>query len=104
MAGTTARFKSHCLQARCSPFGRLANNDIAFNRLKYVSGTHCTFGVRFSEDGSAKIILQDSSSNGTFVNGHKIGKGKKVILGDGDFPRSAASSSSLVQGEKTRRD
>ena len=49
--------------------------DQAGDRLVSISKTH--FLIRRAPDGT---ILEDKSSNGTFVNGHKIGKGKSRIL------------------------
>eukprot|EP01132_Coremiostelium_polycephalum_P005186 gene5186-6454_t len=63
---------------------------ITFGRLKtctiqipepIVSGTHCTL-VKRSDDET--VLIQDLSTNGTFINGKPIGKGKYQILNHGD--------------------
>jgi hypothetical protein len=45
----------------------------------YVSGTHCRI---WQEHG--QFYLSDLSSNGTFVNGEVVGKGKAVQINHGD--------------------
>ena len=49
--------------------------DQAGERLNAISKVH--FAIRRSPDGT---VLEDKSSNGTFVNSHKVGKGKNRIL------------------------
>jgi len=49
--------------------------DQAGERLNAISKVH--FSIRRAPDGT---VLEDMSSNGTFVNGHKIGKGKSRLL------------------------
>lgn len=44
-----------------------------------VSGIHC----ELTNLGSGEVWLKDHSTNGTFVNGTIVGKGKKVLLHDG---------------------
>ena len=62
-------------------FGRSSSNtfpillDQAGERLNAISKVH--FAIRRSPDGT---VLEDKSSNGTFVNSHKVGKGKNRIL------------------------
>eukprot|EP00742_Colponemidia_sp_Colp-10_P004278 GILJ01004563.1.p1 GENE.GILJ01004563.1~~GILJ01004563.1.p1 ORF type:complete len:508 (+),score=59.34 GILJ01004563.1:89-1525(+) len=48
-----------------------------------VSGFHCCVR-RETQDGSVTYTLEDLSSNGTFLNGTKVGKGKKVNISAGD--------------------
>ena len=65
---------------RCT-FGRSSGNTFpilanqAGQRLNAISKVH--FSIRRSPDGT---IVEDNSSNGTFISGHKIGKGKTRIL------------------------
>ncbi|KAF9478621.1 Pkinase-domain-containing protein [Pholiota conissans] len=48
-----------------------------------VSGSHCVISWDGNEYDKASVLVQDLSSNGTFLNGDKIGKGKTRILYDG---------------------
>ena len=69
------------LKGHSCTLGRSSSNtfpilgDQAGERLSAISKTH--FLIRRGPDGT---ILEDKSSNGTFVNGYKIGKGKGRIL------------------------
>eukprot|EP01119_Soliformovum_irregulare_P012061 TRINITY_DN3104_c0_g1_i2.p1 TRINITY_DN3104_c0_g1~~TRINITY_DN3104_c0_g1_i2.p1 ORF type:complete len:507 (+),score=139.31 TRINITY_DN3104_c0_g1_i2:99-1619(+) len=46
---------------------------------RLISGKHCRFFV----DPNGLIFVEDLSSNGTYINGEKIGKGAKKILENG---------------------
>jgi len=59
--------------------GRNSNNDIAIVDVR-ISGTHCI--ITQGENGT--VILQDLSSNGTFIGEQKVGKGKSKLLSSGD--------------------
>lgn len=50
-----------------------------------VSSRHCAISLDFSE-GRARVILQDTSSNGTFVNGmlDRMPKGSTYVLKSGE--------------------
>ncbi|KAJ2317707.1 hypothetical protein GGI00_006728, partial [Coemansia sp. RSA 2681] len=49
------------------------------------SNRHCTISaIVEKESRDLLIVCEDLSSNGTFWNGKKIGKGKSVILSHGD--------------------
>eukprot|EP00732_Lithocolla_globosa_P001448 Lithocolla_globosa_v1_NODE_722_length_3383_cov_12.786959.p1 type:complete len:477 gc:universal NODE_722_length_3383_cov_12.786959:1874-3304(+) len=60
--------------------GRGSDCQVRFNNLM-VSGHHCKI---FYQAGAAAFLLDDST-NGTFVNDKRIGKGKTTILKDGDL-------------------
>jgi pSer/pThr/pTyr-binding forkhead associated (FHA) protein len=47
--------------------------------LQTISRNHCKI-----VKGTPGVYLEDYSSNGTFVNGENIGKGRKRILSNGD--------------------
>eukprot|EP00727_Mastigamoeba_balamuthi_P002114 m51a1_g1190 putative protein serine threonine kinase (440) ;mRNA; f:420644-422711 len=51
-------------------------------RLPYahISGRHC----RICRALGSTAFVHDDSTNGTFINGRRVGKGKKMILNDGD--------------------
>ncbi len=40
----------------------------------------CFFLSQSSQDNHMKIFVSDNSSNGTYINGKKLGKGVKVYL------------------------
>jgi len=61
-------------------FGRNKKCDIVIPH-PVASGMHCTL----TRDKDNIIFLQDSSTNGTWVNGKLVGKGKKVYMNHGDI-------------------
>eukprot|EP00440_Ansanella_granifera_P026233 gb/GFBE01028488.1/.p1 GENE.gb/GFBE01028488.1/~~gb/GFBE01028488.1/.p1 ORF type:complete len:435 (+),score=70.62 gb/GFBE01028488.1/:1-1305(+) len=63
--------------------GRDASNTIVLADSR-VSSVHFSLRVRAARGGLVAIELTDQSSNGTWVNGQKVGKGRKVNLGVGD--------------------
>ncbi|KYQ89395.1 putative protein serine/threonine kinase [Tieghemostelium lacteum] len=62
-------------------FGRLPASTFHFND-KVISGTHCTiFKEPTTNDGESIIaFILDQSTNGTYVDGVRIGKGNKQLL------------------------
>ncbi|PIL29680.1 transporter [Ganoderma sinense ZZ0214-1] len=58
-------------------------NDIIFPGMK-ISNFHCVIEWDKNETPSSAIKVTDLSSNGTFINGEKIGKHKVKILRDGN--------------------
>ncbi|XP_028410485.1 E3 ubiquitin-protein ligase CHFR-like [Dendronephthya gigantea] len=60
--------------------GRTSHCDISFLSNKLISGRHCTL----SRDENGKTWLTDISTNGTFLNGRKLRKNKKVELNHND--------------------
>ncbi|XP_044728383.1 ovarian-specific serine/threonine-protein kinase Lok [Chrysoperla carnea] len=61
----------------------LNGQNITPNILKIVSKRHFKI-YREDVDQSTIMYLEDCSYNGTFINGQRVGKGKKVILQNGD--------------------
>jgi hypothetical protein len=49
-----------------------------------VSGFHCRISRQLEETQGNNIYLEDFSTNGTFVNKVKVGKGNHHLLADGD--------------------
>lgn len=49
-----------------------------------ISGFHCVCSVLREPSGEVKFMLEDKSSNGTFVNLTKVGRGNSVQLKNGD--------------------
>jgi hypothetical protein len=60
--------------------GRKEGSDIIINE-PVVSGTHCYITVVSRSEAS----IEDSSTNGTYINGVKIGKGSRLGIRDGDM-------------------
>lgn len=60
--------------------GRKQGSDILLTDV-VVSGTHCFITV----NSTTSATIEDGSTNGTYVNGIKIGKGNKVSVKDGDM-------------------
>ena len=60
--------------------GRKQGSDITLTDA-VVSGTHCYITIR----SHTAAIVEDSSTNGTYVNGVKIGKGSKLEVHHGDL-------------------
>jgi pSer/pThr/pTyr-binding forkhead associated (FHA) protein len=65
----------------------------AFSRYENVSRRHAT--VRVDDEGHASI-LDEHSTNGTFVNGDRVLPGVAVRLADGDVVRLAADVTAEV--------
>jgi hypothetical protein len=63
--------------------GRNETSDLTINQA-VVSGVHCKLALR-----GGSLILTDLSSNGTFLNGVKVGKGKDVEVKVGDVVQIA---------------
>ncbi len=57
-----------------------------------MSGKHC----KIFKDGTI-IFLEDLSSNGTYVNGVKVGKGNRSPLKEGDEISLLVASSAAAQ-------
>ena len=51
--------------------GRLADNDIAITD-KRLSGKHCKIIRRIDAEGKMTVHIEDSSSNGTFLNKKQV--------------------------------
>lgn len=72
-------------------FGRDASSDVCFNTPELsklpifgtISKTHFIIH-REVKDGSTLVFIEDRSSNGTFVNGDKVGRERKRILNNND--------------------
>ncbi|KAI0930029.1 hypothetical protein AcV5_006838 [Taiwanofungus camphoratus] len=58
-------------------------NDIVFPGMK-ISNFHCKIVWDGREDKRSAIMVMDLSSNGTFINGEKIGKGRHALLREGN--------------------
>jgi len=63
--------------------GRSSDNDKIFKNNKF-SGKHCAIRREKAEGDKWKYLVEDLSTNGTFVNGSKIGKGNKKEVHSGD--------------------
>ena len=64
--------------------GRKAGNDL-FIQYSKISAIHCTISREEKSNKKGwEYFLEDTSSNGTFCNGKKIGKNKKISLKNGD--------------------
>ncbi|XP_071848698.1 serine/threonine-protein kinase Chk2-like [Apostichopus japonicus] len=72
-------------------FGRDASCDVCFNTPELsklptfgtISKTHFIIDKEVKDDATF-VFIEDKSSNGTFVNGEKVGRGKKRILNNND--------------------
>ena len=51
--------------------GRLPDNDIQIVDPR-LSGKHCRIMRKLDQEGKMKVILEDTSSNGTHVNGKVV--------------------------------
>eukprot|EP01132_Coremiostelium_polycephalum_P005918 gene5918-7367_t len=67
-----------------STFGRHPTSTFHFND-KNISGLHCTIKKESSDNDEGPIIafIMDQSTNGTFMDGIKIGKGNRCLLTSG---------------------
>lgn len=72
--------------------GRNSDCTISFPQDQHISGKHCRI---HKEDGV--IFVEDFSSNGTFINGQKVGKGQKNTIRDGDELTLSVPTAILAQ-------
>ncbi|KZV72852.1 Pkinase-domain-containing protein [Peniophora sp. CONT] len=63
--------------------GRNPRCDIHFTGMK-ISFNHCIISWNGREDKSALVSVQDSSTNGTWINGVRLEKGHSQVLRDGN--------------------
>ncbi|EJD42329.1 SMAD/FHA domain-containing protein [Auricularia subglabra TFB-10046 SS5] len=65
--------------------GRHQNCDFRLASPK-ISNVHCEITYRGGEEGGdgKEVTVEDKSTNGTFINGIKIGKGKHMLLEQGN--------------------
>ncbi|KAL5507638.1 hypothetical protein ACEPAH_7094 [Sanghuangporus vaninii] len=59
--------------------GRGHENDVALKSLK-ISNRHCVL----TWDGTRNVLVRDTSSNGTWINGSRIGRGMTAMLQEGN--------------------
>ena len=64
-------------------FGRGKNCLVRYAKEKSLSKIHATICYEFVTDREIAVFVEDSSSNGTFVDGTRVGKGNRVRLRDG---------------------
>jgi serine/threonine/tyrosine protein kinase RAD53 len=82
-------FKDICIKQDQFKIGRVAAdingvpNDVSVNDPR-ISKTHCEIVRNVRSDGATEVWLMDKSSNGCWVNRVCLGKGKKLLLQDGD--------------------
>ncbi|KAH8116604.1 Pkinase-domain-containing protein [Phellopilus nigrolimitatus] len=62
--------------------GRSSDNYVVLPNLK-ISNRHCTITWDGNETKKASVTVHDLSSNGTFINGYKLGRGRSCLLRDG---------------------
>ncbi|KNC47295.1 CAMK protein kinase [Thecamonas trahens ATCC 50062] len=64
-------------------FGRAATNDVVYAGVGQISSHHCRITTYYSA-GRRVFELHDLSSNGTFINSHKVGRGQSKMLASND--------------------
>lgn len=69
--------------AQTFSIGRLKKNDLTLEDPR-VSSRHCQLILNEKAGAMGSLVLMDSSTNGTFVDGKKVGKGNSKTLTDGD--------------------
>ncbi|CAG2198433.1 CHEK2 [Mytilus edulis] len=90
-------------------FGRGENCDIPFNTatakkhqcFQAYSKVHFKL-IRKKTSTGVHVFLEDSSSNGTFVNGEKVGKGNKQVLSNNDEIALALKNNKAGSGQYTK--
>eukprot|EP01133_Synstelium_polycarpum_P003627 gene3627-4156_t len=83
--------------------GRQASSTLHFNDMN-ISGKHCTIkkeGDNFDGSGPVIAFLYDQSTNGTYVDGIKVGKGNRFLLSTG---QEIALVLSKKQGQEKDND
>ncbi|KAK7018876.1 Pkinase-domain-containing protein [Favolaschia claudopus] len=76
--------------------GRNPSNLVIFPGFK-ISNFHAIIRWNGEENAGSEIIIEDKSSNGTFVNGEKIGKGSHRLLKDGNEIAFGVATRSIEQ-------
>ena len=71
------------IEADKHTFGRVDNNSTIIPD-KRLSSNHCTLERQKKDNGDYTYFVYDTSSNGTYVNDMKIGKGEKKEIQNGD--------------------
>lgn len=89
LVNKNANFVDFDLNEETHTLGRGKKGEKKSNYLKiplpYISSVHATFiKVEDIDSGEIKVEIKDESSNGTFLNGTKIGKNNVEELKDGD--------------------
>ncbi|KAG9101372.1 hypothetical protein FRC06_003105 [Ceratobasidium sp. 370] len=86
-AGAEPQWPKPATEEHTFKIGRGSANDFVLPGQK-ISSQHCmlTWSGRANDKPSKEnaVVVQDNSSNGTFINGKRIGKGKKSLLTPGD--------------------
>eukprot|EP00931_Biecheleriopsis_adriatica_P100828 TRINITY_DN76068_c0_g1_i1.p1 TRINITY_DN76068_c0_g1~~TRINITY_DN76068_c0_g1_i1.p1 ORF type:complete len:463 (+),score=59.49 TRINITY_DN76068_c0_g1_i1:33-1391(+) len=77
---STAGLHARTVRVSC---GRDAGNTIVLSDSR-VSSIHFSLRVRAAKGGLVSLELIDQSSNGTWVNGKRVGKGRRLCLSVGD--------------------
>jgi hypothetical protein len=72
----------HISKDSCT-LGCSSDNNKVFNNNKF-SGKHCAIKREKARENKWRYVVEDLSSNGTFVNGSKVGKGNKKEVHSGD--------------------
>lgn len=79
-------------------FGRGTMCDHSFPKNKEVSSRHCVLFVEPDSQGSVgRVLVRDLSTNGTYVNGEKIGKDQVAELRHGAELSLGVKSSALAK-------
>ena len=79
-------------------FGRHETCDMAFPKDFRISSVHASLLVELAEDGGLRVAIEDSSVNGTFVNGQRVPRGMCRALFTGDEIFLVIPSQMLLQG------
>ncbi|KAF8143363.1 kinase-like domain-containing protein [Mycena galopus ATCC 62051] len=76
--------------------GRHSDNIVNFAGFK-ISNHHAKIRWNGLQNAASIITIEDTSSNGTFINGEKIGRGQKRLLRDGNEVAFGVATRSLEE-------
>ena len=82
-----------------SRIGRMVSGEGAMRfptSVAQVSGKHAVVRSELLLDGSRTWIVEDTSTNGTYVNGHRVPKGGSLPLPEGAILRLSTTTSGGV--------
>ena len=85
LVSKTTRYAGATVSQDSFSIGRAPSNNFQIKDSK-ISSSHCVF-LRSKKTGSSddyEYFIEDKSTNGTYLNGEKIGKGLKKQLKNGD--------------------
>ena len=81
-------------EARAFTVGRHPTSSLVLED-KHISSKHLSVAQRADAHGRPQVYVEDSSTNGTWLNGDRLSKGERVTLADGAEIQLPSDSSTM---------